>query len=88
MPITQGEEAAIEAALGAQVARQLLNLLNAQGPPGPVAPPLVNHTQPIYAAADTDYSETIEQLSSHYNQKEGQQKEANMHNATESYWCF
>ena len=46
-------------ALGAPVARQIIDLLNAQGPTGPVVPPLVNHTQPTYVA-DTDYTETID----------------------------
>ena len=43
MPITRGDEAAIVTALGSQVAQMLIDLLNAQGPPGPVAPPFVNH---------------------------------------------
>ena len=59
MSITQGEEAAIVTALGSQVAQKLIDLLNAQGPAGPVVPPLVNHTQPAYDA-DADYSETID----------------------------
>ena len=53
------QEAAIVTALGAQVAQRLINLLNVQGPTGPVVPPLVNHTQPTYVA-DADYSETID----------------------------
>ena len=59
MPITRNKESAIVTALGAQVARQLINLLNAQGPLGPVAPSLVNNTQPTYVA-DTEYSETVD----------------------------
>ena len=59
MPITQGEEAAIETALGAQIVRQLIDLLNAQGPPVTVVPSLVNHTQPTYVT-DTNYFKTID----------------------------
>ena len=61
MPITRRDEAVIITALGAQVAQMLIDLLNAQGPLGSVVPPLVNHTQPTYAA-DTDCSETIDDV--------------------------
>ena len=53
------QEAAIVTALGTLVAPRLIDLLNAQGPTVPVVPPLVNHTQPTYAA-DIDYSETVD----------------------------
>ena len=46
-------------ALGEQVAKRLINLLNGQGGAGPVVSPLVNHTPPTYVA-DADYSETID----------------------------
>ena len=59
MPITRGDEAVIVTALGAQVMQMFIDLLKAQGPPGSVASPLVNHTQPTYAA-DIDYSETVD----------------------------
>ena len=53
------QEAPIVTALGALVTPRLIDLLNAQGPTVLVVPPLVNHTQPTYAA-DIDYSETVD----------------------------
>ena len=61
MPITRDQENQMVTALGAPVARQIINLLNAQRPTGPVVSPLVNHTQPTYVA-DTDYTETIDDV--------------------------
>ena len=59
MPLTRDQRDVIIAALGALVARQLIHLLDAQGPAGPVVPPLINHTQSPYIA-DSNYTETID----------------------------
>ena len=53
MPITRDQENQMVTALGAPLARQIIDLLNAQRTTGPVVPPLVNHTQLTYVA-DTD----------------------------------
>ena len=61
MPLTCDQENQIFAALGALVAQQLIDWLNAQGSAGPVVLPLINHTQPMYIA-DTNYTDTIDDM--------------------------
>ena len=45
MSLARHQREQIIAALGAPIVRQLIILLDAQGPSGPVVPPLINDTQ-------------------------------------------
>ena len=64
MPLTRAQENVVIVALPGPVGRQLIVMLNAgvpvanAGPAGPVIPPLINNTAPVYTA-DTDYVEII-----------------------------
>ena len=54
MPIICNKEAVTVTALGTSVVQRLIAFFDTQGTTGPVAPPLVNHTQPTYVV-DADY---------------------------------
>ena len=64
MPLTCQQEAIVIGALQGPVGRQLIALLNqgggaaANANAGPVVPPLINNSTPVYTAA-ADYVETI-----------------------------
>ena len=64
MPLTRNQENIVIGALPGPVGRQLIALLNqgggaaANANAGPVVPPLINNSTPVYTAA-ADYVETI-----------------------------
>ena len=64
MPLTRAQENVVTGALPGPVGRQLIAMLNGggratnAGPAGPIVPPLINNTAPVYTAG-TDYVETI-----------------------------
>ena len=60
--ITRNQKNEVVNILGEPLGRRLIGVLNAGVPggnAGPVIPPLINNTPPVYTA-DTDYTETID----------------------------